>query len=72
MSVFEWSLKAGFVVTKNPILAASNCTYIRTCICAHPFYGDGFVVVDSLLVYYSHCRILVLFFVLLSVILCLF
>ena len=35
MSMFEWSLKTGFTVTKNRILAASSCThmlhaYLRT------------------------------------------
>ena len=32
MSIFEWSFKIGFTVTKNPILAAPSCTHMPICI----------------------------------------
>ena len=32
LSIFEWSLKTGFAVTANHILAASSCTHVRICV----------------------------------------
>ena len=32
LSIFEWPLKTGFAVSKNPILAASSCTHMRICV----------------------------------------
>ena len=32
LSIFDWSLKTDFTVTKTPILAASSCTHMRICV----------------------------------------